>query len=179
MSNNIEQFLEVFISYSALSLNSPKVIEKKKDGTMVSKALIKFPVNQIDYHDTMVYMLDDEKYEMLKNYFQLSNIDVEKELFYQLLSKIAKKENLHVLTNRNSNHLYIEISLDQAKKIYQKFHTDIIDSIMQSKSKLEMVKQLDEKMGCFVEFFQLQNYLDRIFRPSKKNKVKSLQMQKH
>ena len=46
MSNNIEQFLEVFISYSALSPNSPKVIEKKKDGTMVSKALIKFPVNQ-------------------------------------------------------------------------------------------------------------------------------------
>ena len=45
MSNgNIEQFLEVFVSYTALSPNSLKVVEEEQDGTMVRKALVKIPV---------------------------------------------------------------------------------------------------------------------------------------
>ena len=176
MSNgNIEQFLEVFVSYTALSPNSPKVIEEEKDGTKVQKALVKIPVSGLDYHDTIVSMLENEKYQDMRSYFQLSHIAESKELFEQEMHKITKNQQVHITTDRKHSNLFLQFPVETANNIINQFQTDIKNTYttLEPTERNLFATKLDLKMKRFVEHFMIQNYLDRIYEQDRTNvKVK-------
>ena len=180
MSNEkIEQFLEVFVSYTALSPNSPKVIEEDKDGTKVQKALVKIPVSGLDYHDTMTSMLENEKYQDMSSYFQLSQVAESKELFDQEIHKITQNQQVHMTTDPRYGNLFFKFSLDTATTIVNQFQKDIMNTYesLEPKERNLFVKKLDLKMKRFVEHFMVQNYLDRIYNQDRVNaKVKKLKL---
>ncbi len=178
-SKNIEQFLEVFVSYTALSPNSPKVIEKGKDGKKVKKALVKIPVSGLDYHDTMTSMLENEKYQDMSAYFQLSHVAELKELFDQEMHKITQNQQFHMTSDQRHCNLFLQFPLDTATTIVNQFQTDVMNTYatLDPKERNLFVTKLDLKMKRFVEHFMVQNYLDRIYNQDRTNtKVKKLQL---
>ena len=180
MSNkNIEQFLEVFVSYTALSPNSPKVIKKEKDGTKVENALVRIPISGLDYHDTMTSMLENEKYQDMSSYFQLSQVAESKELFHQEMFKITKNQHAHITSDSRYGNVFLQFPLDTATMIVNQFRNDIMNAYvsLDAKERKQFMNQLDLKMKRFVEHFMVQNYLDRIYNQDRMNtKVKKLKL---
>ena len=174
-SKSIEQFLEVFVCYSALSPNSPKVYEQC-DGMTVSKALVKIPVSGLDYHDTMVNMLENEKYQDMHHYFHFSHLEDEKLLFHEMMSKIAKEKDLGITSDRKSRILYLQLPLDTASDVVNQFQRDVEKTFVDKEQQdgKSFATMLDLKMRRFVEHFQLKNYIDRIYQKEEKQKVKKL-----
>lgn len=163
MSDNIESFLEVLVSYLALSPNSQKGFTKDSDGMKETYSFVKIPVYYLDYHDTIVKMFGKEEYQQMLSFFQLSDLEDKKELFHQAMSEITRRNDVRISSDQKAYNLYLKVPLQFAEWRVKTFEECV------------MKKHIDEKMQKFASSFPIENDLARIFHPEESPKTKKLQ----